>query len=103
MSDAAVRKAHAALAQYLMVHGKEEIITNALEYYARRMREEAAVAREHYEAGQADPAVKAQQDTSMVTNEAFRMAAEMFGDSAWRAEEAGNTLRSLIADVRNAE
>lgn len=45
-------------------------------------------AREHYEAGQADPAVKAAQDATIMTNNGLKHSAEMFADGARRARDA---------------
>lgn len=87
-------KTRDALAQHIL--NNQETVINALEYYARRMNEEARHAREQYEAGQADPRVKAAQDRSMMLNVGYRQSAEMFAGNAWRVTEIIEGLRHLI-------
>jgi hypothetical protein len=61
------------------------VITNALEVFARGMEQAAQDARAEYEAGRADPAVAAAQDTTILTNRGLLISAKMFTDSATRA------------------
>ncbi|MBT2609901.1 hypothetical protein J7I97_16875 [Streptomyces sp. ISL-87] len=75
---------------------RETILRTALEVYVRRMNEAADVAQKDYEAGQADPAVKEHQDTSMMTNFGLKHCAAMFRDSATSAEVAMTELMDLI-------
>jgi hypothetical protein len=78
------------------LHDNEGILRTALESFARHMSEAEKDARAAYEAGQADPEVKAQQDASMVTNFAYGHAADMFKGNAKNALEALTELRDVM-------
>lgn len=89
MTDGLIRY-HEALKDH------ESIIRMALGVYRERMeaaREEAQAA---YEAGQADPVLKATQDASFMTNDGYCQAAAMFADSAKQAEEANMSILNAI-------
>lgn len=78
------------------VQRNETLLSIALTSYAEYMEEAATEARAAYEAGQADPAVKAAQDGSLVTNNGLRISAEMFTDSAERARFAASEMDDLL-------
>lgn len=64
------------------------IIRTALSAYAERMQETADQAYHAWQAGQSDPAVKAAQDASMVTNGGFGGCSRLFAESAASARRA---------------
>ncbi|HLL66475.1 MAG TPA: hypothetical protein VK453_12110 [Micromonosporaceae bacterium] len=71
-------------------------ITNALHVHADHMAEAAEAARSEYERGQRDPAVKAEQDATMVVNNGYKVTAEMFEQEAGRARKVATELQELI-------
>ncbi len=81
------------------VKTNEYTITNALRVYAERMREGAVAARQQFEAGHADPVVKAAQNASLIANQGYRMAAEMAEESASSAVRVADELSGLVDDV----
>ncbi|MFB7027195.1 MULTISPECIES: hypothetical protein [unclassified Streptomyces] len=74
----------------------DSLIRTALRVYAERMDENAKEFQEAYEAGQADPEVKAQQDKSYVTNYGRKHAAEMSRQSAESARKASDAILDAI-------
>lgn len=88
MEDTLIRY-HKALVEH------EGTIRNALAVHAERMGEAAQEARAAYEAGQSDPALKARQDRTFMTNNGCKQAAEMLLQSAEAASRA-------LEDIRNA-
>jgi hypothetical protein len=73
-------------------------ITNALEVFARRMEEAAQQARADYEAGQAVPAVRDAQDSTLLTNRALRASADVFSENASRARRIAGEIVWLTDD-----
>lgn len=71
-------------------------ITNALHNHADHMRDAATQARAAYEAGQADPAVRAAQDASIMSNNGLRHAAAMFTEDADKARKVATELQDLV-------
>jgi hypothetical protein len=61
-----------------------------------RMEENAKEAQTAYEAGQADPEVKAAQDDSMVTNFGYKHLAEMCRQSAQSAQKASDDILNAV-------
>ena len=72
------------------------VITNALHNQADRFDEAAKEARTHYDAGQADPEVKARQDRSGITNHGYKRLAIIFEEEAAKARTAANDLQARI-------
>ncbi|MFE6226911.1 hypothetical protein [Streptomyces sp. NPDC057854] len=74
----------------------ESIIRTALSVYVERMEENAKACREAYEAGKANPEVKAQQDASFMTNDGLRHLAAMSRESAASARKASDDILNAI-------
>ncbi len=70
-----------------LIRNNESLIEMALRERITMMKDAAANARASYEAGQKDPALKESQDRSIVTNEGYRMTAEIFAGEARKAED----------------
>ena len=68
-ADEAETEDERATAEWARTHAS--IIRTALSAYAERMQETADQAYHAWQAGQSDPAIKAAQDASMVTNGGF--------------------------------
>lgn len=81
---------HAVLSEH------ETILRTALQVYVERMEEAAKEAQAAYEAGQADPEVKAQQDESFVTNFGYKHSAQMFRESAMSARKASDDILNAV-------
>lgn len=75
-----------AAAQWAHTHAT--VIRAALSVYAERMQDSADQAHHAWQAGQADPQIKAAQDASMVTNAGFGSCSRLFADSAASARRA---------------
>lgn len=82
------------LGEYVEDH--QETITNALRVYAEYMNASAIQAQQAFEAGQADPSVLAEQNSSMVTNSGFGGMAKLFRENADRAMKAAAEIDRLI-------
>ncbi|MGW2919537.1 hypothetical protein ACWDBF_16985 [Streptomyces angustmyceticus] len=83
--------------RYHRVLGEHEtVIRTALQVYIDRMVAAAEEARAAYEAGQADPAVKEQQDNSFVTNLGYKYSAEMFKQSAASGRKASDDILNAV-------
>jgi hypothetical protein len=79
------------------------VITNALGNHAERMDAAAAEARSFFRAGQADPAVEAAQDASLLTNKGLLRSAEMFEQEAAKAREVSEQLSRLVEGDEDEE
>jgi hypothetical protein len=84
----------AALGTYVAQH--RDTITNALRVFARNMQDAATTAQAAYDAGQADPAVRAQQDATMMTNTGSKHSATMFTTEARKADAAADDIDRLV-------
>ncbi|MER5883070.1 hypothetical protein ABT160_04505 [Streptomyces sp. NPDC001941] len=73
----------------------EGIIQAALGPYIREMEGSAKEAQAHYEAGRADPELRARQDASFITNIGYRQMAQMFQNSAESARRAFEALLDM--------
>ncbi|MGW6597923.1 hypothetical protein [Streptomyces sp. NPDC055036] len=80
--------------EFLMRH--EDIIRQALSVYAEHMSKAEAEARVAFAAGQADPQVKAKQDKSMMTNNGYGQAANMFKANTEDANRASVALLEAL-------
>ncbi|MGI5196919.1 hypothetical protein ACQEVY_25330 [Streptomyces sp. CA-288835] len=74
----------------------ETIIRTALQVYVERMEEGAKEAQAAYEAGQANPDVKAAQDKSYVTNFGYKHLAEMCRQSVASARKASDDILNAV-------
>ncbi len=72
------------------------VITNALHNHAERMTAAAADARTQYKAGQDNPETLAAQNASIITNQGYRMSAELFEQDAGKARGVAEHLTRLI-------
>jgi hypothetical protein len=70
-------------------------VTNALRNQARHMSEAAAEAGRAVEAAEADPAVAAQVNASMVTVYGYQQMAEMFTEAAAKATRAADAWEKM--------
>lgn len=96
-----IDKADAKLAHVVRQH--QHVIINALHNQARHMDEAAKLAGEQYEAGKADPEVKAAQDRSMVTNNGYYQSFKMFRDDAAEARKVIEELEQAIEETEYVE
>ncbi|MFE9442478.1 hypothetical protein ACFYO2_26530 [Streptomyces sp. NPDC006602] len=80
------------------LNNQEGVIRAALGKYERDMREAEKEAREAYQAGQADPQVKAAQDASVIANRGYLHAANMFRESAESAVTALEEMMDVLLD-----
>ncbi|MEU9404791.1 hypothetical protein AB0E08_03660 [Streptomyces sp. NPDC048281] len=88
--EAELIRYHEALSRH------ESLIQTALRVYAEGMDASAKEAQAAYEAGQADPKVKAEQDASLMTNRGFKHSAELFRESAKSARSASDEILNAI-------
>lgn len=95
--EAKAARYHAVLSEH------ETIIQTALRVYVERMEESAKEAQGAYEAGQADPEIKAQQDKSLVSNYGYKVSAQMFRDSAQSARKASDDILDAILGPEEGE
>ncbi len=63
-------------------------VTNALQVYVDRMRQEARELREAYATIKADPELAAAQDKTLMTTGGLRMSADLFSEAADKTERA---------------
>ncbi len=73
-------------------------ITNALYLHADRMTRSADEAQQLYEQGQADPAIRARQDATFMTNPGYRHSAQVLREDGERAKAVAERLQELIDD-----
>jgi hypothetical protein len=85
------------LVQFLADH--ESVVINALDIHVRDMTEVAKDAQASYEKISKNPAAAALQDQSMMTTSGLRMSAELFRDSAKRAQKALDALEALAGQA----
>jgi hypothetical protein len=90
-----------AILALLRVDG--DAIANALQVYARGMDEAASEAQAGYEAGQADAAVRAAQDATMLPNSGLREAANLFNANAAKARRIAAEIEYLTNDMYHEE
>jgi hypothetical protein len=74
------------------------VVTNALETYARTMREEARHVQEFYDAMKDDPAKITIQDQSLITTNGLFQSARMFREAADSADRALAAYQKLTGD-----
>lgn len=89
--DRALMKELLTLARF--IDESESTITNALFVHARRQGEAAKEARAAFEAGHSD---------GLITNQGYRMAAELAEADAQKARDAAERLSELLGEVREA-
>jgi hypothetical protein len=84
----------AALGTYVAQH--RDAITNALRTFARDMQEAADKSQAAFEAGQADPAVRATQDATIMTNAGCKHSAVILAANAQKANAVADEIDRLI-------
>ncbi|MEV6419072.1 hypothetical protein [Streptomyces sp. NPDC051662] len=92
--ERAMREKMAPCSEFLRF--REDILRLALESFARNMSESERAARDAYEAGQADSAVKARQDASQIGNRGYGFAADMFKANAEAALSAAEDMWEVL-------
>ncbi|MFI2909474.1 hypothetical protein ACG2OD_14655 [Streptomyces sp. PDY-4] len=81
----------------------DRIIRTALGVYVERMERAAAEAEAAYNAGQADPEVKARQDASLMTNYGLKVASQRFQQSAESGRKALNAILDAVLGPEDDE
>lgn len=76
---------------------EQHAITNALRVFARDMREASDEAFAAFKAGKDDPAVKAAQDESILTNNGLVMSARLFAENADKATQIADEIDMLLS------
>lgn len=81
-----------------LVEENSAMLIQALQGQAERFDGAHANAKALYQAGQDDPAVMAEQNSegSLVTNDGYRLLAELYEERAAKARELAQTLRELL-------
>lgn len=84
------------MATYLRANA--HTITNALRNHAEWQEISATAARKEWQRGLGDPAAKAEQDASLVTNHGYLLMAEMLEQDAAKARRVADEIDRLVEE-----